>query len=355
MRLGQGRTIAATAGMLLGLAAAVVAAPAATAAPKPTAGRPALAVGRSADGTTWRLEGRRLTVRLRGKAIVERREQVRVRCGEGLFTSPVDAALWTKLFASSWERRVVLRRTSRALTVRLPRDVAASATYCGIEPIESYAEIEPLRWAAMTVRRGARPGCRPAAAEQVIFSDATVQVTHASASEEMTDSDTYRVCTGSKGSLRPLAAMNSGGGGGGYSLGVSAVEHAGGRLAWLVTVGSHGAASPAVMLQRFDLANLGRGAAYVSAPETGGMSVTGRDLRLASNGAAVWADRATRPAENGGVHVTERLLAAPAGAARAEVLATASGERAIADIALSPDGRTVTWRENGVERSAEVT
>lgn len=281
MHVGQGRTIAATAVTLLGLAAAAVAPPAAIAAPRPRAARPALAVGRSADGTTWRLEGRRLTVSLGGDVITDRPTRIVARCGERLFPFAVRDA-----FVTSADLSVTVRWHTRRFSVELPRDVARTVSWCGLLPADGRGET--MREAAMRIVRGAAQGCRPSARETVVLRDAKAVVTRAVAGGDGSFDEVYRACQRPNGQLRPLFAAGDWGGGGGYGVSVHDLTRRGRWLTWSVTVTPHGSGPPSDSVWRADLAD----------PE-----------------------RAAR----------------------------------IADAALSPDGRTVTWRENGMERRVEVT
>lgn len=347
MDSGQGRTIAATAGMLLGLAAVAVAAPAATAAPKAKPVSAAVAVGRSGDGTTWRLEGRRLTVRL-GAWSAETRRRVDVRCGEALVTAP-ERTEARRSFVASARREVVVGRFTQALRMTLPRDVASRATWCGLVGPPAAGESD-LPWATMRGVRGAVRGCPLSANEQVARREGRLRIARSEAAVGTDTLVAYRVCLSPQGRYLPLLSD---------TVGAGEPERAvrallsGGWLAWTVSFTSARGEPRGSMTYRV---RVGTWAVV------GRLASPGEAEALASDGTVASLDGETyrEVPVPGTVVVTERrrLYVARPGAREATLIASASapgeGARPIADIRLSADGRTVTWRENGAERSAQM-
>jgi hypothetical protein len=355
MNTGQGGTVAATAAMLLGLAAAAVAAPAATAAPRAKAQqRPAnvaIAVGRSEDGTTWRLEGRRLTVRL-GAWSAETRRRVEARCGEELVPWHRETGAVRSSFVVSAGRAVVVGRFTKVLRMTLPRDVAGRATWCGLVGIPGAHETE-LPAATMRGVRGAVRGCRRSANERIVARGGRVRIARSAVAAGSGTIVAYRVCLSPHGRYLPLLGETVAAGERKIGLAGFGLRISGSWLAWELPFRSARGEPRGTRTYR---ARVGEWAVMSEQAAPGWLEA------LAADGTVVSLDGETYRdvREPGTVVVTERrrLYVAGPGARRATLIASASalgdGARPIGGIRLSADGRTVTWTENGETRSAPV-
>ncbi|ADB54154.1 hypothetical protein [Conexibacter woesei] len=337
MNRRQGTTLAATVLTLLAVApSGAVAAPAQD-------GRSALATGRSQDGrASFRLEGRRLTVtlarRLERKGFAGRPSATLV-CGE---TVPVgSAARLPRTFDTVVARRILRVhpgvRTVRAL---LDRDIARWANWCKLR-WHSAARQLSLE-AEMTLRSGTPPGCSPADPRLVMVENDRVLVMSATRRTEWTSAAIYRACDKSSATWHELADAYQDR----YAGWVQELFVVSGAwVAWRTDDASSYAGKRTCTIQRKDLD--GGPAQSIPMTQDDASDTCATALALGSNGAVAWVvatwgqpsppDRLNVLASSGTI-VT--LDTAPA--------------RTLTDIAISPDGGTVTWMNGGQPRSARV-
>jgi hypothetical protein len=338
MDLGQGRTIAATAGMLLGLAAAAVAAPVATAAPKAQpvrAAKPAVAVGRSDDWrASFRLEGERLTVTLHGRRLTPRgfsgRPSARLLCGDDIADSASPSA-WLVVRAG---RNLRLHPGVRRIRAQLDGDVARQANWCRI--LYRAAGRTTRITAAMALVRGTRPGCGEAAGGTVLVENEQAKLVSFRRGDEYSGSGFVSACWKASGRWRQLATSSDGKYGG-----TSVNEGLGGRwAAWATVTFPNGGCSA---ITRIDLAS-GETETTSTLPGSGGEPACIRDVAVAEDGRVVWM-------QDGAPGRIATLTPAGQPIALAEV----PSQDYRADLAFTPGGRAVTWSERGGgARSAEL-
>ncbi|MBB4661232.1 hypothetical protein [Conexibacter arvalis] len=350
MSTGQGRTIAATAGMLLGLAAAA-AAPTAIAAPKPA--KPAIAVGRSADGkASFRLEGRRLIVTLRQPFARRRagtRPHVTAICGEALDGAPASRyRRFRDVFLLDPARRAfTVSPRVRRLRLQLDRDIAARANWCGVR--SSVRGGRRFLWARTTLRRGSRPGCVATARSPVESERAIAEYVYGWKNGAGSVGDyALRACLRPDGPWRVLTrgVWTKYG-----STGPWGAVLSGSRIVWAV-----GPTGDGCSIWRTDLAG-GAPERLASSPDPTladacprehGLAMNGNQgvLVLGEAGGLAWIVRGY------GEPVLDQLNVADSDGSTV-TLASAPAE-SISDIAISADGLTVTWREHGIGRSAPM-
>jgi hypothetical protein len=311
--------------------------------------RAALAVGASSGGgASFRLEGTTLVVRAPdglGGTVHQARVRLIARCGESVVapaaTSAATLAVQGGRRISSTTRRTVLR-------VVLSRDVAARANWCELREVGGRAV---LRTATMRLRRGRAPGCVPAGREKVAFREGATLVTMLSAEIE-TDGDLdrfYRVCMRARNALEPLTAIT----GSAYDSGEVAGMAGGGRwLAWASSSRTRDDHSSVTI----DLVDV-RSDGPVKSVYVGGFSGMTvhvphiSELLIDDDGVVVWAlvhryDDPRRP--------EWATLDAGSVGGRARQLDRIEPASGLTDVAFGADGSTVTWRNDGVERSAAL-
>lgn len=284
------------------------------------------------------------------------RVELEARCGDvatrypGLYSPPI--------FADSAGRPIRVPRGARTISTVLPRDVASRANLCVLREVS--AEPEALYVSSqMRLRRGTAPGCRPGRAERVVHRSPTVLVTEISTegADEMSWEDVYRYCRLPGGHLTPLAELRSGGGGGGGAHVGARFASAGNWLAWSVDYSSHAPGGENATVEIVDVRSSMRSepTRFHTAP---GTHVATNALDVAANGTAVWVERVFR--SNGASGEVEQKLRVGWQFGRTETIASWTGPpadeqaNALTDVAISEDGRTVTWRAAGQERSATV-
>jgi hypothetical protein len=335
-------------GIPLLAAAVLLPAVADAAAKRPATTKAALATGSSADGAArFRLEGRQLTVTASGGlggSGVPQRLRLLVRCGESV-AAPDETSAAT--LAVQGGRRVTATTRRTVLRVALSRDVAARANWCELRDL---ATGSALHEATLRLRRGTAPGCVRAGRERVAFRRGRALVTTLTETIEGQPLDRYRVCMRAGDRLEPLVAV-------GPALGAQSslgeLTSAGRWLAWRVSSRDrHDHA--AVDVQLLDVERGGP----VEPVRAGGFSGTTAylprvgQLLVTDAGTAVWTlvsryDDPARP--------EWATLYAGDGDSEARELERVEPAALLTDVALSADGRTVTWRNGGVPRSAPLT
>lgn len=341
-RVGAGRMFAA--GLALLTSAALLPAAGADAATKT---KPALATGVDREAkVSFRLEGRRLTVRARAGVALgssRGRSELLVRCGESV-AAPSDTSAAT--LAVQGGRRVHLTTRRTTLTVALSRDIAARANWCELRDLTQPRTVSS---AEMRVRRGTRPGCSPAGRERVVYRAGRALVTQLTVvTADETTSEYYRFCSRATETLEPLGRAGSSYSG---SARITGFSTTGRWLAWveryydkyfkntltIMRLDLDGVPQPKVIT---DLWQLSPHLGYSWGP-----------LLVTDQGSVVWALTSSGVAppvpESATLYISDDS-GAPRELDRAEPAA------ALTDVALSPDGRTVTWRNGGVPRSAPL-
>jgi hypothetical protein len=144
------------------VACATVCAPALGAPDAPAA----VVTGKAQDGARYRLDGKRLVVRLRASARV-----AKVTCGDLAGTAPNRRA--TPIWADVVTASVHARRPARRFVVRFARDVSARASLCFVGPGVKHR-------ARMRLRSGVSTGCRPGPYESTQLSVGAVDILIAS-------------------------------------------------------------------------------------------------------------------------------------------------------------------------------
>jgi hypothetical protein len=337
----QGRTIFA-AGLALVLLPVSGAEAAAKKPPKPV-----LATGVSRDGAaSFRLEGRTLTVTAReglAPGSVQRRLRLLVRCGESVTAAEETSAA---TLAVQGGRQVAATPRGTVLRVTLSRDVAARTNWCELRDL---ADRDLRRTATMRLRRGRAPGCVPAGREKVVFREGIALVTGLSAEIDGESYQYLRVCMRARDVLEPLAAVSS------RTADNATIGGMVSRGGWLASTSSsrnrydHAVVSISVL----DVTSRGP----VRPVRVGGFSGTTPyvpnvpQLLVTDSGTAVWTlvqrhDDPARP-EWATLHAGD-------GDSDARELDRVEPAALLTDVALSADGRTVTWRNGGVPRSAPL-
>lgn len=344
MKRGHGAIALAALALGAGVPAVAAAATAADAGP-------ALVTGRSRDGrVSFRLEGRRLTVRFTGGGLslpgARSRFAAVVSCGEWADEGRPPEAYEYRFFAVRVTRHVRVTRGVRALRVQFGRDVARWVNHCRLSWWDR--DRASARAARMTLRRGAAPGCVPADPRSIVAASAEVVVTAVWWDDGSTGSGTlHRACLTSSAVQRPLASA-IGNQYYGSSNGLFVV--AGTWVAWFHAAGElYGSSPPVASVGRVDV---GAGGPIESVllqqpvPETGAWAAAAA-LAVGPGGTAAWVER-TR----GGQLPPDRLVVWPSDGTSAVLAAAPSGT--LTDPAFSADGRTLTWREGGQPRSAPM-
>ncbi|ADB54153.1 hypothetical protein Cwoe_5752 [Conexibacter woesei DSM 14684] len=257
------------------------------------------------------------------------RVRVLLRCGEGVGAPNASRPMPT--FVRQAGRWIPAVPGTRVLAGTLSRDVAAAATLCALRVAGDEQNTETVT-AAMRLRRGAPPACRLANGERAAFRDGRVLVAVLAGASEDEHEEHYRACARPNGRSVALGtAWAGGGGGGGGSETLAGFARVGNWLAWRWAYqpnnpGSEGSSS----VQLWNVSATGATAVRAA----GSWPVAGR------GGAVAWLAGTA-------VHV---------GTAdgRSAVLGSASGEGPLTDLAISADGRTVTWKDGGQPRSAPM-
>jgi hypothetical protein len=333
----------------LALASVLTTAAVARAAP----GLSALATGRSArPAASWRLEGRRLTIRLArplapGRGA--RRARVAIRCGD----SAVDTSWYGPytgiyLLADSAERTLRVATGVRTVRARLSRDVARVTNFCALD-----WAVGPDRFgyldADMVVRHGPPRDCAAGSREQVLARSEHVLVTGMSVNDPggMDGFDAYRACLLPHGPMWPLDGGGSSGGAGGSTITQENFTIAGDWIAWSTDYSPHGGEPGSQHIQVENLAE--RTATHerhdrfpaTSDGAPGYASIA--SLALAHDGSAAW------------LHIagdSTQLNARSAGGAVRTLDAGPAG--ALTGVTISQDGTTVSWQHSGLARSTPL-
>ncbi|MDP2711657.1 MAG: hypothetical protein Q8O56_10605 [Solirubrobacteraceae bacterium] len=352
----SGRRLVALALAATAVAGAALAGPSAGAA-HGAAGPSALATGTSdasaaADRSRshWRLAGRRLTVVLPRALVAGAGNRVvtaTAECGESTVTPQRfdEVHPWATLTRG----RGRVAASTRTVRILLTRDVAARTNLCTLSVAATQRHGSFATRAAMTVRRGPARGCRPGPRERVVHQSATIRVTTARATTSAgTTIDGYRTCLLPRGNLQRIDRAGDIGGAGGSATTATRFTSSGRWLTWVSTTTPHselgGMQRSAV--RRIDLRGgrphaLDQAPGAISALATGATGVTAW-VRQSGGAAAVQA-RAPGAATSTLLDGTAAILC---------VRAPCEVANALTDLAVR--GRTVSWRNAGVARSATL-
>jgi hypothetical protein len=329
----------------------------------------------------WRLEGRRLTVRLpqplvptHPPAASGRLTTVRltVRCGEN--TVPLNMFEgapypWAAVTGAS----ATAAPSARLVRVVFPDDLAGRTNLCSIVitgPVSAAPPFVPrfvqeIR-AAMRVRRGRIRGCQPGPLERLVLESPRVRVTVAHSSDGGSTVDGFRACLRPHGIPRPIDRAGDEGGAGGVGTSAEQFAAAGNWLAWVDGYLPHsdlrGERSWTIRL--VDMTD-GRPQSIDTGPGT----VTA--VAVGATGTVTWVEQpnptttATTPYASATVTypAAELLAQRPGGSAvvldRTEPVTCPIGchldtGAALTNLVVSGDGRTVTWTHAGAARTATL-
>lgn len=321
--------------------------------------KPALATGASDPSGTvggsrsrWRLTGRRLTVTLpRGLHAIagDRVVTARAQCGESTVKPRTSDEIYPWATVTRGSTRV--KASARTVRVVLARDLAARTNLCEL----SVAATERLgsagHRAAMTVRRGAKRGCRPGPRERVVHESDTIRVTtaHVEDAGASTSIDGYRACRLPRGNLQRVERTGDSGGAGGSATTATLFASTETWLAWVSTHTPHSGGAQTATVRRIGLPG-GVVSSVDSAPGT--ISA----LAVGAGGVAAWVR------QPGSAIARAATLQAHAPGGTVVVLDTVQqiecvrapceGSGPITDVAVR--NRTVSWRNAGVARSATL-
>lgn len=333
--------------MLLGAAAGDAAAAAPNLAPPPSA----VAVGSGPGGRpSFRIEGRTLTVtwpkalRRRGAGAVK----VTAVCGEAIelaWMAPVPRQSLAGAPLMAPERGAgALPGGTRSVRLTLAADVAARAGWCGA--IWTWRGRHRV-WARMTLRRGHRPGCAPTTDRTLANDIAVVEQVGLGLGDDYGGSSLLRGCATPSGRWM---ALSTGEHTKGFGYGPVDVKLVGRWAGWIEASNTTGGPGGSCTLWRSDVASGGPAQQLALEPGDPSVrrcpSVIGQSATryvLGAGGTVAWVTR-----------VDGRLdrVNAAGYAGRTITLATVPAGATVATLAISPDGRTVTWTENGTPRSA---
>lgn len=313
---------------------------------------PPLAVGRAArGGVAFRLEGDRLTVTLRRRLAPRgssARPSIKLICGMAVPGAADDAvpALAYTAFAVSARRDLRVAAGVRTIRARLGADVARWATLCGIRWHSRAGSATVL--AAMTLRRGTPPGCAAPPGAEIAAESERALVLEVGLSGDGDGSARYPACSKPDGAWSVLDTSSWSK----YQYGrYVTFSAAGSWIGWRVEDVSTGGGTTTCSVRRLDIA------ADTQIEE---LAVTPAGYcawspAIGPNGLLAWV------AKDKGANPRVALVQAVAPGGAIVTLATAdppppptvpvTGEQ-FTDVAVSADGRTVTWRDRGVLRSA---
>ena len=347
------RLAVVAASLVLALGVVLITAAVACAAPGP----PALATGRSArPAASWRLEGRRLTIRLARPLISGRsaqRAQVKIRCGDSaVATSWYGPYTAIYLLADSAERTLRVATGVRTIRARLSRDVARLTNFCaldwGVGP-DDFPDRFGYLDADMVVRRGLRRACAAGSREHVLARSERMLVTGMSADHPGGEDvfDAYRACLLPHGPMWPLAGGGSSGGAGGSTITQNNFTIAGDWIAWSTGYSPHGGEPGSEHLQVENLAERTRTHErfdrFPATPDGAPGYASVSSLALAQDGSAAW------------LYVDSGSTELNARASRGAVRTLDAGPAGtLTNVTISADGTTVNWQHSGLARSTPL-
>jgi hypothetical protein len=300
--------------------------------------------GTSDDGlASFRLRGsdliitiaRRLTPRGFGG-----RPYVAIVCGEAV-RSPTGG---DSVLVSRGRRAFRVPPGVRRIRARLDADVADRVDLCRMEWRSAARSL--LATAEMRLLRGSRPLCTDPGSGRLVADGPEVSIVNVDGGGDMFESSgAYRACLKASGVWRPLSTWRSGRYGVDHVASHVAVAGTWVAWAWETTHYASQCGLDRVELIAGAVERIAVASPYDAPAFRAGFRCADA-IALTSDGRMAWVEHAP---SDGDAHV----MAQAASGANVELGTAPFG--AIADLAISPDGRTVTWRENGVERRAEVT
>jgi hypothetical protein len=239
---------------------------------------------------------------------------------------------------------------ARVVHARLSRDVAPRANWCELSPDSIDDEQKLYRKVPMHPRRGYRPRCERSRGERVLARSEQLLVTQYVFD---VDSAVERFCLRSRGDFEFLSeSLDSGGATGSY-VGQGPFAAAGTRVAWGTIHRTHWPEPDSTYRDTagVELLDLARGYqraptsfAAMLGPLAGAASPDVSDVAVAPDGTLAWL-----AGGGGGRQLNARLPG------RQPFTVTAiTTDVELSDLEIAPDRATVTWREDGVERSAPL-
>lgn len=329
-----------------GLAAAVLSGPAQAQEASASGSKAAVAAGRSQDGrVAFRLEGRMLTATLArriGAPGAGGRPSVKLVCGEEARIEPGVTiefrAISHGLFVARGRRDLRVRPGITRIRAQLDRDVAAAANWCGLRWRGAGADL--FRWAPMRLRGGTPAGCVASDPRSVVVETDRLLVTSVGRSTFSSADGVVRGCLKPRGSWTPLddwASHKYGQGWGPEDFAVS-----GTWVAWEHS-SQEPSGDPTCALRRRDLSGGQETQRIDVTPAGPSQPGCARELAIGTGGTLAWIA--------GDTGAPTDQVNAVTYAGRTITLATGPA-RSLTDVAVGEDGRTVTWREGGVARSA---
>src|SRR5215211_2954746 len=135
----------------------------------------AVVVGKASDGTSYRLDGRRLVVHLRASI-----GRASVRCGDLAGVTPPRGGRTELVWADVARAAIRPRRGSSTVGVRFARDISSRVSLCFVTRRgERPASPPRKRRATMRLRSGTAAGCRPGRYEVTVLAIGSVDVLNA--------------------------------------------------------------------------------------------------------------------------------------------------------------------------------
>lgn len=310
--------------------------------------QPALATGTSADGkVAFRLAGDRLTVTFR-RPFARRgsgaRPYVRVACASDLVGGRLPESIAGLRGGISAHRTLTVRAGVRAVRATLSRDLDGLVNRCAVRWRGRAGSGEAV--AAMSLVRGSDPGCvtPPGVRSVAGESEQTLAVmvgVHGSAD--------LVACAKPRGAWRTLdtswwTRYN-------YGRSVQAAV-AGSRVAWTRQEVSQDHDSTC-SIWRVDPAEDGAPSQIPVSPPRTGEGFCGEQLALSADGRVAWVARDWSKTTSPRAERVNSLTSAGT-VVTLGIAADPAVRGALRDLTIGTDGATVTWRENGVERSAAL-
>ena len=250
-----------------------------------------------------------------------------------------------RLWVSRVSARATLGPGQKLFRVHFRRDIANRVNGC-VMVWDQFEEIASLHLVA-----GPRPGCRPIAPERTILRNAEAIINYVPDDYiwgpvgNGDQVNAYRACLPSSGIPFTIASQQDGSTDDPYAITVTQMHLSGLYAAWVEQSVGKGGSGP-IQLSLLALSGPSHSPFALNAALTAAEPYDVVQLALAQTGAVAWVN------EYGPISGSWELnVRAPGKAPR--TLSTAAN-RSIADLAISRDGMTVRWTQDGTPRSQPV-